>query len=35
MGLFANLGTEGLEKSEDRLGGGGFLRESEDRKSVV
>lgn len=29
MSLFSNLGTEGLEKSEDRLGGGGFLRETD------
>lgn len=28
MGLFSNLNTDGLEAKEDRVGGGGFTRES-------
>lgn len=29
MGLFGNLGTEGLEEKEDRVGGGSFSRETD------
>lgn len=29
MGLFSNLGTEGLEEKEDRVGGGSFARETD------
>lgn len=29
MGLFGNLGTEGLEQKEDRIGGGSWVRETD------
>lgn len=29
MGMFSNLTTEGVEESEERVGGGGFTRESD------
>lgn len=35
MGLFGNLGTEGLEEKEDRVGGGSFSRETDIYELLV